>query len=382
MKLSVNNGCFSYGVNRFSYGNNRFNYGGTKKSKPETPVLENLNFEVESGDLLAILGPNGAGKTTLLRCIMGFLRWREGVSALDGRDIGQIPSSELWKRIAYVPQARSAASSYTALETVLLGRTARVGVFSRPSEQDERLALEVMERLGVERLRSKPCSEMSGGEFQMVLIAKALAAQPEALILDEPESNLDFKNQLIVLDTVTSLAAGGMLCVFNTHYPAHALSRANKSLMLGRGGSYLFGDTGSVVTEENIAGMFGVKAVIGELETPESSVRTVVPLSVLENPAEYRPRLGEKDESRTIAVVSVISKRDEASAQINALLHQYRDFLVGRMGMPYRAAKVNIINVTLDAPEYVIAALDSKLRKLEGVSVKTTRASDIAWKEP
>lgn len=135
--------------------------------------------------------------------------------------------------------------------------------------------------LGITHLIGKKCSEISGGELQMVLIAKALAAEPQVLILDEPESNLDFKNQLIVLDTITKLAAEGMTCVFNTHYPAHALQRADKALILSKDGEYVFGETEKVVNEENIEKAFGVQAVIGEIETEEGIRKDVIPLKTL-----------------------------------------------------------------------------------------------------
>ena len=113
----------------------------------------------------------------------------------------------------------------------------------------------------------------------MVLIARALAAEPQVLILDEPESNLDFKNQLLVLDTMQSLARAGLTCVFNTHYPAHALRRANKALLLGRNGTSLFGRTQDIVTEQNISDYFGVRAVIGSIETPDGVYADVIPVS-------------------------------------------------------------------------------------------------------
>ena len=117
----------------------------------------------------------------------------------------------------------------------------------------------------------------------MVLIARALAAEPQVLILDEPESNLDFKNQLLVLDTMQSLARAGLTCVFNTHYPAHALRRANKALLLGRNGKSLFGSTQDVVTEQNISDYFGVRAVIGSIETPDGAYADVIPVSAAQS---------------------------------------------------------------------------------------------------
>ena len=261
MNLTVKNGCFSY-------------------NRGKIPVFRDINFTVGSGEVLAILGPNGAGKTTLLRCITGMLRWSGGESLLDGEPIRGMPPRKLWSRMAYVPQAKAASSAYTAFETVLLGRSSRLNAFETPGSADVEKVREVMELLGIFHLADKKCSAISGGELQMVLIARALAAEPQVLILDEPESNLDFKNQLVVLDTMSKLAQQGMTCRFNTQYPAHALRRADKALLLCRGGDYSFGPTAQVVTEDAIRRAFGVEAVIGSLETPAGTVQNVVPLRI------------------------------------------------------------------------------------------------------
>ena len=261
MKLTVQNGTFSY-------------------RRGAEPIFRDVNFSVDSGEILAILGPNGAGKTTLLRCVTGMLRWKTGDSYLDGEPIRGMGAGELWSRMAYVPQAKSASSAYTAFETVLLGRSAHLGPFATPGKRDLEKAREAMAMLGIEALAEKKCSAMSGGELQMVLIARALASEPQVLILDEPESNLDFKNQLIVLDAMTRLAGSGMTCVFNTHYPAHALQRSSKALILSKGGGYKFGNTAAVVTEDAIREAFGVEAVIGTLPTPLGEVQSVIPLRI------------------------------------------------------------------------------------------------------
>ena len=258
--LRIENGSFAY------------------KGGPQ--ILKDINVEVRAGEILAVLGPNGAGKTTLLRCMMDMLHWDTGRSLLAGEDIRNMPASTLWRRMAYVPQARSAATSYTAFQTVLLGRSARIGAFSSPKKGDMEVAERVMKRLGIWELADKPCHAISGGELQMVLIARAMAAEPEILVLDEPESNLDFRNQLVVLDTMTSLAAEGMACIFNTHYPAHALQRADRSLLLTKGGMSIYGPTKYVVSEDDIRSIFGVNAVIGDFEAEDSTVQSVIPVSI------------------------------------------------------------------------------------------------------
>ena len=349
MNLTVSNGTFFY--------------------RKEVPVFQNIDFSVDAGEILAILGPNGAGKTTLLRCITGMLRWRAGKSLLDGEPIHTMRPQKLWQKMAYVPQAKSASSAYTAFETVLLGRSSRMNAFSVPKQEDLEKAREVMDLLGIFHLADKKCSEISGGELQMVLIARALASEPQVLILDEPESNLDFKNQLIVLNAMSTLAQKGMTCIFNTHYPAHALQRSDKALLLSRGGEYVFGATTSVVTEENIRKAFGVEAVIGEIETPENQLPNVIPLQIARE-GEYR----EDKQRRSIATITIIALSNRMSDKINGLLHDYNDLMIGRMGMPYRECGLYLITVTLDGPRNRIQELSHRLNLLPDVSVKTTFA--------
>ena len=353
MRLKVENGSFSY--------------------KKNVPIFENINFEAGEGEILAILGPNGAGKTTMLRCITGMLKWKGGKSLLDGEDISSMPARKLWSKMAYVPQAKSVSSAYTALEMVLLGRSSHLNIFEAPKQADVDKAMEVLEFLGISRLADKKCSEISGGELQMVLVARALASDPKVLILDEPESNLDFKNQLVVLDAMSNLAAKGMTCIFNTHYPAHALQRAQKALILSKGGAYVFGDTVSVVTEENIRNAFGVDAIIGEIETPGNLLKNVVPLNIADMKLS-EDRLAQVKDRRCIAAITIIANSNEMSDKINALLHEYSELLIGRMGMPYRECGLYIINMTLDGQESKITELSHKLNILPGVSVKTTFA--------
>ncbi len=347
-------------------------HGSFAYQKNERQILRDISFQAEPGDLLAILGPNGAGKTTLLRCAMGLLRWGSGQSSLDGRNIAHMPASELWQKIAYVPQARSVVSPYRTEEMILLGRSSRIGVFSAPKAEDIARTDAVMARLDIEKLKGKRCSEISGGELQMVLIARALVAEPDILILDEPESNLDFKNQLLIMETMSELAASGMSCIFNTHYPAHAMQRANKALLLGADGEYLFGDVASILTEGNIEHAFGVKAVIGEIETPLNITHDVIPVMLSEGGTSLKTAAEETENS--LAILSIIAEGAGMEKQLNAILHEYGRHIIGRMGMPYPEEGIYLININLDAPEHLIRRLAQRLGVLPGVSVKTTYA--------
>lgn len=261
MIFSVENGCFGYG---------------------EKKILKDVSFCLKDNEIMAILGPNGVGKTTLLKCMMGMLSWEKGRTLIDGKSLKQMKNTEIWKRIAYVPQSKGVALSYTALEMVLMGRSARLGLFAQPTKEDYLLAEEAMEQVGIIRLAGKQCCCMSGGELQMVLIARALCAKPQLLVLDEPESNLDFKNQLVVLETVQRLSKEqGIASIVNTHYPAHALKIADKALMLNYNGSCQFGDAADIVNERNMQNAFQVEVKIFDFQYKEQKHKGVIPISIL-----------------------------------------------------------------------------------------------------
>lgn len=263
--------------------NASFSFPGKRWGTRRPPVLSDINLTLDAGNLLAVLGPNGVGKTTLLKCVLGLLPWTSGRTLLDGTDITALRSSVFWSRVAYVPQARNAGSlSLSGLDMVLLGRSAHLGLTSQPGPGDRRIAMAVLERIGVGHLAAVPCGQMSGGQFQMILIARALATGPRMLVLDEPETGLDFRNQLIVLTLLRQLAVEeSMLVVMNTHYPAHALRVADRALLLRPGASPLFGATGEVVTEAHLRDTFGVEIALTDTVIDGQTHRGVLPVRIV-----------------------------------------------------------------------------------------------------
>jgi iron complex transport system ATP-binding protein len=258
----------------FSVKDGHFGYTSTN-------ILNNINFQVNDGEILAILGPNGVGKTTLLRATMGFLKWKPGATMINGTDIREMKTQDVWKKVAYVPQAKQSVFSYSVEEMVLFGRCPHVGTFNQPKATDMALVEQAIESVGIGYLKGKKINQISGGELQMVLIARALATEPEMLILDEPESNLDFKNQLIILDTIQHLSSErGISCVFNTHYPAHALKIAHKALILNKNGTVLFGKAKEVITKENMQTSFGVNVDIHDFEAENRVFKSVTAISL------------------------------------------------------------------------------------------------------
>ena len=185
MILEVENGCFGY--------------------PKQEEILTDINIKLEEGHILSVLGPNGIGKTTLLKCMIGLMPWSRGRSLLTGKDIRTLKSKEIWNMISYIPQTHGFSFSYTGLEMVMLGRSSHLGLFSQPGHREIEMAEAMMEKVGITRLADKDCNRMSGGELQMVLIARALINEPKLIILDEPETGLDFHNQILVLNMVEKL---------------------------------------------------------------------------------------------------------------------------------------------------------------------------------
>lgn len=245
----------------------------------EQEILRDISFSFEGAGILSVLGANGAGKTTLMKCMLGLIPWTGGASYLDGVDIRKIRSREFWRQVGYVPQAKYPSFVYTVGELVVMGRSARLGTFAQPGARDWEKVEESLELVGISHLRDKLCTQISGGEFQLALIARALVTEPSLLVLDEPESNLDFRNQRIVLEVLKELCSQKQLsAVINTHFPEHAVEISRKSLLLMRDGSALYGDTEEILKEENLEAAFGVPVRVRTISLPERDYTCVMAL--------------------------------------------------------------------------------------------------------
>lgn len=240
-------------------------------------LFKDLSFDVGEKQVLTILGPNGAGKTTLLKCIMGIYRWRSGRSELDGKDIKEMSPKDVTKHIAYVPQMKTASFDYSVKEMVMMGRASHIKLYDSPGDTDREIVDSYMRKLGISELAERRYNTLSGGEMQMVMIARALVSEPEILILDEPESNLDYSNQLKILDLIEELSQE-MTCIINTHYPEHALRISDTTLMLDGHGGWVFGDTRDIINEENLLNIFRIRARIGTIDDNGAEHRFIVPL--------------------------------------------------------------------------------------------------------
>lgn len=221
---------------------------------------------IAAGETLAVLGPNGAGKTTLFRTLIGALRPLSGRVAWDGQPPGALSPARLAACVAFVPQQGPATVELSARDYVLLGRLARKGSLAGPSAADRDAAQAALQRLGVQALADRPLHRLSGGERQLVGIARALAQQARVLILDEPASSLDFGNQGRLLARLEALAAEGFAVLFSTHQPAHAHRLAARVLAIdGRGGSR-FGPADEVLTGEVLSAIYRTR--VERLERP------------------------------------------------------------------------------------------------------------------
>lgn len=229
-------------------------------------VVDRISFSVSSHEILCLLGPNGVGKTTLFKSILGFLKLIDGSIRVDGEDVSHWKRKRFAQVIGYVPQNHTPPFPFTALDVVTMGRTAHLGAFSTPSKEDRRIAVESMETLGIDLLKDRVYTEISGGERQMVLIARALAQQPEILVMDEPTSNLDYGNQMKVLGQIKKLAKNGLGVVMTSHCPDHAFLCCSRVVLLHEGG-FEIGEPDEIVTEENLREVYGVDVKITSMPT-------------------------------------------------------------------------------------------------------------------
>lgn len=230
--------------------------GATYGYTGDRPVFADVSFALGAGDILTILGANGAGKSTLLNCLAGIHPPDAGHIFVNGRGIETYSAAELALEIAYVPQARSAAFSYSVRDYVVMGRAPYLGLMRGPGEAEYRKVDEVLRRMNVAHLRDKSCSAISGGEMQQVRIARALAQEARIILMDEPTNHLDYGNQLRVLQTAAELASHGYTLVLTTHMPDHAILLGGLAGILRPGRGLVVDRADRIVDEENLAAIY------------------------------------------------------------------------------------------------------------------------------
>ncbi len=245
-----------------------FSYG-------EREVLKGLNFSAEYGELLSVLGPNGVGKSTLFRCILSLLKPDSGQCLIDGKSTAGFSAKELAAHIAYIPQSHYPTFNYSVMDMVLMGTTAQVNAMSVPGKRQVSLAKEALERLGIGELANRGYTNISGGERQLVLIARAIAQQAKILIMDEPSANLDYGNRTRVMRTVKNLAAEGYAIIQSTHDPDQAFLYSHKVLAIHDGKVLAWGKPEDTINSSLISTLYGVDVEVCSLK--EDKVRVCVP---------------------------------------------------------------------------------------------------------
>jgi len=240
-----------------------------------TRIGQGIDLDIREGEVLCLLGPNGGGKTTLMKTLLGLLPPLGGAVRLAGRDIASFSRAELARIVGYVPQAGTNFFPFNVIDIVLMGRVAHIGLFASPGKKDIATAEGALAALGIAHLRDRVFTEISGGERQLALIARALAQEPRLLVMDEPTASLDFGNQLRVLDQITALARRGMAVVLSTHDPDHVFLCGDRAALLRDGRLAALGPPSEVITEEALAALYGVAVDVVEL--PDHQTHTAVP---------------------------------------------------------------------------------------------------------
>ncbi|MBS6559698.1 MAG: ABC transporter ATP-binding protein [Clostridiales bacterium] len=238
MKMDIKNLSFSYGNHT---------------------VINNISFTIKDGEFLCILGPNGVGKSTLFRCILGLQKGFAGEILVNGTNLLKIPPKELAHHLAYIPQYANPVFSYTVFQLVLMGTTSQIGTFRHPKKREEERAMTALELLGIAHLKEKRASEISGGERQLTLIARAIAQNAHLLIMDEPTANLDYGNQVRVLQVIESLTKKGYSIMMSTHNPDQAFLYGTRVLMLKNGTILSQGSPKEALTEEVLQKAYGIE---------------------------------------------------------------------------------------------------------------------------
>ena len=248
--------------------NLHFSYG-------DHSVLKGVSFEIPDQGFVSLLGPNGAGKSTLFRCMLGLLSAQQGSVTIHGRNIADMAPVELSRTVAYIPQSHNPVYNFSVFDMVLMGTTSQLPRYAVPGKAQYQLAQEAMERMGIAHLRDRGCVNISGGERQLALIARAMVQQAKILVMDEPSANLDYGNKTRVMQTVKRLSREGYTVIQSTHDPDQAYLYSDQILALYQGSVIADGLPRDVVTGELISKLYGVDVEVCGMR--QDKVRVCVP---------------------------------------------------------------------------------------------------------
>ncbi|MEE0705610.1 MAG: ABC transporter ATP-binding protein [Adlercreutzia sp.] len=260
MSIEVKNLCFSYGPRE---------------------ILHDLSFTIPDGTLVNVLGPNGVGKSTLFRCILGLNPNFLGTILVNGKDLKHLSIRERAREISYIPQSHASVYDYEVVDVVLMATGNDLKMLSSPGPAQLKRAHEALDRIGIGHLAHRAYTQISGGEQQLVLIARAIAQNAQTIIMDEPTSALDYGNTVRVLSCVRQLAREGLSIVQSTHNPDHAFLYSDKTMVLNQGHIQAFGSPHDVITSELISELYGIEVDVNSLYGDK--VRVCVPVSEIES---------------------------------------------------------------------------------------------------
>lgn len=229
-------------------------------------VIHSLSLELETGGISTILGPNGIGKTTLLYIILGWIKIKKGSVLHRGRNLEDFSRKEMGRFIGLVPQYEHISFEYSLLEYTLLGRAPHLNSLQSPGANDIRIALEALDKVGLADSSDKSVLHLSGGEKQLVLLARSLAQEPELLLLDEPMSNLDLANKIRIITILKSLKKDGVTILLTSHEPDVAASLSDSIILMGRHFSILQGHVDDILTKENLSRIYNIPIDIKEID--------------------------------------------------------------------------------------------------------------------
>lgn len=247
--------------------------------------LEDISFNLNDGEILCVLGPNGCGKSTLLDCLLGINKISQGKIILDNKDIKKYKASEVAKYISYVPQSHNKSFPYTVKDIILMGRTHTFGLLSTPTYTDFMELDQALTKIGIQNLKDRPYTALSGGELQLVLIARALYQNARIILMDEPTSHLDFYYENKVLNIVGQLVKENNISVIMaTHYLNHPLYFENEGIktrvaMMNNKKIVHMGSPSKVITEKNLKDVYKINTFINEFTYNEKIYRQVVTTS-------------------------------------------------------------------------------------------------------
>jgi iron complex transport system ATP-binding protein len=251
-------------------------------------ILDNVSVQAEEGQLLSVVGPNGVGKSTLFNCILGLLSSFKGQIKVDNKDIRGLGIGEMAKLVAYIPQSHSPSFNFSVFDMVLMGTSNQVSSISTPGKKQLALVESALERMRITHLKDRGYTQISGGERQLVLIARALVQQTRVLILDEPTANLDFGNQIRVLTQIKSLAKEGYTIIQSTHNPEHTFMFSDWVLALHKGRVLANGIPSDIVTTDLMQKLYDIEVEVQSLY--QDKVRVCIP-SVVINDNHHKSRL-------------------------------------------------------------------------------------------